>query len=456
MNNGTIEAKFSSTKLRRTCDWLVRQFSSEKNFIFPSSTEEYIKISKERGLGMQYRDGVGKIYFPTEKGWRYFLDFTDIVQKSEPFGSRSTKHDTHQNFNRAFAKMLSEGLLPERIEDLVDYLPSEFIQELSSRSERVFSKVNGIHFEGEFFFKVGHCWIGNYGSVSFDCVRDHDRTSKKMTLEALSRVYENNTPIMAGGSVRGTSDCVQQESTFQCELALSILAVLLNMTYETPFSRLWQLRRIDRPEYGLSKQFNFSLIQKELGESSKDLGVSTRYVEQWFQINEKLVDRWYDSLALTTLNRMVCEKPDSQIELVKRLINTLLYFRQATDQRTPEMQISTLWICVESFFTADNERVLNAILPGLLAMTISSLRPEYWPNKAKSLEELRRVFAKYYQYRSRTFHHGRRGHVTSVDVQEFSIVVSNLIIGVTHMINAGCKSADDLLGASKQFVQRKA
>jgi len=456
MNNGTIEAKFSSKKLRRTCEWLVRQFSSEKNLIFPSSSEEYIKISKERGLGMQYRDGVGKTYFPTEKGWKFFLDFTDSVQKSEPFLSRSTKNDTYQNFNRAFAKMLSEGVLPDRIEDLVDYLPSEFIQELSSRSERVFSKINGIHFEGEFFFRVGHCWIGNYGSVSFDCVRDHDRASKENTLEALSRVYENDTPIMAGGNVQGTSDCVKQECTFQCELALSILAVLLNMTYEAAFGRLWQLRRVDRPEYGLSKQFNFSLIHHDVGELSKDLGVSTKYVDQWFRIDEKLIDRWYDYLALTTLNRIVCVMPDSQTELVERLINALLYFRQAADQRTSEMQISTLWICVESFFTANNEQVLNAILPGLLAMTISSLRPEYWPNKAKSLEELRRVFAKYYHYRSRTFHHGRRGHVAAVDVQEFSIVVSNLIIGITHMINAGYKSADDLLEASNQFVQRNA
>ena len=133
--------------------------------------------------------------------------------------------------------------------------------------------------------------------------------SSSPSLEALSRVYEKNTPTIIGARIQGTSDRVRQENTFRCELALSILSVLLNMTYETSFNRLWQLRRVHRPEQGLSKQVSFSLIDRGKCESAKELGFSTKLAEQWFPIDEKVIGRWHNYLALNALNRVVCQGP---------------------------------------------------------------------------------------------------------------------------------------------------
>lgn len=118
--------------------------------------------------------------------------------------------------------------------------------------------------------------------------------------------------------------------------------------------------------------------------------------------------------------------------------------------------MSTLWICVESLFTRDSDRVLNANLPGLLATTLSSMRRGHWPEGANTPDDLKRAFTKYYRFRSRTVHHGRRGHVPRVAVQEFSVVVASLIVDVMYGIRGGMRNADQLSRASEQVIERLA
>ena len=45
------------------------------------------------------------------------MKFVKLVQRAEPFATRSTTNDTHQAFVQGFANMLSDGLLPETAED---------------------------------------------------------------------------------------------------------------------------------------------------------------------------------------------------------------------------------------------------------------------------------------------------------------------------------------------------
>ena len=114
--------------------------------------------------------------------------------------------------------------------------------------------------------------------------------------------------------------------------------------------------------------------------------------------------------------------------------------------------MSTLWICVESFFTANNESILDANKKGLVAIIMSSLNRDYWPKGAKTLDDLEKIFSKFYQYRSRTIHHGRRGHVSVQDVQEFSLVVSALILCVAFQIQKGMRTTEEIAQGAQQFT----
>ena len=98
------------------------------------------------------------------------------------------------------------------------------------------------------------------------------------------------------------------------------------------------------------------------------------------------------------------------------------------------MQMSTLWVSVEVFFTVNNENITNANVDKLVHVTVQTLDSEHWPNKAESVDELTKTFKKFYRFRSSTLHHGKRGHVTVRDVQEFSQVVGAVILGAAFTV----------------------
>lgn len=412
-----------------------------------------MKLHQERGLGVQHRDGFKKTFFPTDYGWRCFREFIDLLHSAAPFRSRAVYSDVFQAFSEAFARLLSDGLLPENVDDFSEYLSDDFVKALTGRFERVAVKINGVELDGAAFYRIGYCWIGQFGDVDFNCLSDTYRESSNQWLESIEKVYESSGCVLLADSVQGTSDFVQQEADYRFEITVSVLCIMLNMTYENAFHLLWRVRSMHRPEQGYSKHFSFSFISDK-DDDGVSLGVHTRSMGQWFDINGEVLDRWYRQFGLALINELISSGPSERTDLHHRWINALLYFRQAATQQIPEMQIATLWVCVEAFFTADNDKILDALIPGLLAATAWSMPMEFWPKESQTLVELEKVFKKYYGFRSRTFHHGRRGHVTAIDVQEFSSVVSNLIVAVAHLIGGGMSTADELLHRSQALLER--
>ena len=451
MTTTDLRIRYSDKKTRRTTLWLIRQFTNERAFL-PMSRELY----RERGLAKQYRGDGHRTYFPTEVAWDAFVKFVKLVQRAEPFATRSTTNDTHQAFVQGFANMLSGGLLPETAEDFVEYLPELFKRALTCRAERTFSKMYGITIKTDGFLRIGHCWLGNYGDVCFDAIPETANEHKEKSLQAIADAFENDSVIIAAERSLGTSDRVQRESAYQCELALAILALLINLSYEWAFGKLWQIRRVDRPESGLATHRSFSIIEDGESPSPRGLGLSIKFREHGFDIDEDMVNKWHSLLGLGICNKLVTDPDYGESDLVGRLVNAILHFRLAAGQTTPEMQMSTLWICVESFFTRGSDRILNANLPGLLATTLSSMHRDYWPRGANTPDDLKRTFKKYYRFRSRAVHHGRRGHVARVDVQEFSVVVASLIVDVMYRIRSGIRTPDQLSRASQQVIAQLA
>lgn len=446
-----LDITFKNDKTKRHCEWLLKNFARVNALVLPKTAKDQIDLHKQRGLEQQYRDPKGSVYFATEQGWKAFLEFIEVLHMAEPFRSSATYSEVYQAFSAAFATMLSARLLPESLDDLVLHLPDDFLKELTRHGEITFFKLNGIRIDTEFFLNIGHCWVGNFGKISFEAVQESER--KECFLDVLRSSFEENTPVITGGRIRATTKGAKREDALRSELGLAILDVLLNMTYKNAFLRLWSVRRVERPEHGLAKQFSFKFVDYPGEAQYRELSLGIRFTEQTFDVDEETIDRWHKHLLLGELNKIIGKHPDDRSDIEDRLINSLLYFRQASLQVMPEMQMSILWICVEALFTGNSEQILKVNLLGLLAMTIWSLRKEYWPSGATTYSELKKVFNKFYCYRSRTFHHGKRGHVTASEVQHFSVVVNNIIIGVTQLIDRGYMTSKQLVQASKEFVE---
>ncbi len=439
-----MKISFPDDKTRRTCSWHLRKFAKAKAILAPSSTEGYLQLHKERGFGMQYRGDNSRTFFPTQTGWDAFVEFTRFLHLAEPFATRSTKNDTYQAAQKAFANMLSDGLLPETVEDLVAYFPHSFTTALSVRAKRCFSKVQGLNLDDDYFLRVGQCWLGNFAGLCFDAIPETPTGHKKYAIETIGDVFDGETAVFAAERNFGTDDRVEEESAYQWEFALSVLCLMINLTYQPAFGRLWPIRLLERPEHGLAAQRSFSIIEDGDATVERQIGLAMKFVEPWFDINISIVDEWHDSLGLSIFNRIGAEKMFRDAELASRLVDAVLYFRQAASQSTLEMQMSTLWISVESIFATSNQDVVKTNLNGLTAMIPNILKRDRWPQGVGTPEELRKVFKKFYDWRSRTVHQGRRGHVSWRDVEDFSVVVGAIIVGVAYLIDEGMRTGEEL------------
>lgn len=434
MTNTSLTVRFPNNKTRRKCIYFLHQFAREKALLFPNSIEEHKDLIRERGLTKQYQSDMRKTYYPTTEGWDAFLQFCDTLHLADPFAFRATQNDTFQAAQRGFANMLADGLFPAGLDDILEYFPNNFTSAVTTRVERRFCKLQGINLSGSVTFTVGHCWVGNYEALSLDAISNNEADFKKTAIDTLENVFETNSTFVAGSPVHGTADRVKEETAFQWDIALSILCLFLNLNYKSAFHLLWQIRLLDKPESGFSEQYEFSIIEEDFSKKKHQLSISTRFLSEWFELDEEKIDVWHEHLGLNIFNRLISQDQYNKDKLVNKIISALLYFRQAASQSTPEMQMSTLWVSVEVFFTANNKNITNANVEKLVNVTMQALDCEFWPNNAGSAEDLTKTFKKFYGFRSSTLHHGKRGHVTARDVQEFSQVVGAVILGAAFMV----------------------
>ena len=219
------------------------------------------------------------------------------------------------------------------------------------------------------------------------------------------------------------------------------------MTYKRAFFRLWQIRRRDRPEDGLARQLNFSIKN----DSEKSLGISTQYEEQQYKVGSEQIEHWHERFALKTINQTLSRTPTERSELENRFVTALLYFKAAGDQKLLEMQLPTLWVCIELFLTVGTDTIVKANVDRLVAYSVM-LHSDYWPQSADSPESLRKVLAKFYGYRSKTLHHGQRDHVSRKEAQDFAMIVASFLVVVAWTIDRGFTKRQELRDAADQWL----
>lgn len=438
MDIGNLE--FPNKKAKRACLYALKMFSRPSAILIPKSTQETMQLYRERRLSMQYSDYV-HTYFATEHGWKYFIDFIDQISTLEPFASRATREEILSEFKAAMTRSIKRGQFPETIEELISEIDESFAISIKSHRERSFFKVLGVNIDINFPFAIGSCFLGRFNHLSIDHTFHSDPEFATATQKALDSVFEEHTPVLISGISFGTSDICRVRNFESSEIALSLLQVFINFSYERAFKNLGKIMLFQRPEQGLSRQLDFSLVGTS--SSLSDISINTKFASQDFKIDLSLVKMWNTDMALWAINEVIFTNPES--ELFYRFINSLHFFRQAAFQSSCELQLSTLWIAVESIFTADSKKVKNANISALSALTGRTIRQDHWPSGARTKEELEATLAKNYDYRSRTFHHGRRGIVTETNVNEFSILVCNLILSVAWAIHQGCSTLDDFI-----------
>lgn len=445
-----LDLMFEDKKQLRRLNWLVKQFSSSKAFIYPKSLGEHKSLLQQRGFDRQFRKG-DKTFFPTDQAWDHFVDFIDILHRAPLFREKVTYSDVFKAYASAFAALLHEGLAPENSDEFSDRLPPDFLKSVFDKAEIQFHYLDGVNIENGFFIQIGNVWLGRFNDVYFDDV-DNSSGNTQLILSAIRKAFSGEANVISGGLIAGSSKRAEIENSYRYEVGLGILAIMINLSYLSVFKKLKRVCRIEKAEIRTLQQLTFGFSQ-HIGESNRYIKCKGQLGGENFEITHSKLTEWYEYYSLAEFNLIASMEAKSRTELQNKLLNAVVYFRQATLQPLAEMQLSMLWVAVESLLTTSSDKVLESNLPSLLAITIWRLPKTHWPNKAASIDDLERVFKKYYTNRSKTLHHGSLGHVTSLDVQEFSTVVSNLIVSISYLAANGHQTKkSQLLDASKRYL----
>lgn len=444
-----LDLMFKDRKQLRRSNWLVKQFSSSKAFVYPRSLTEHKSLLQQRGFDQQFRKG-NKTFFPTDQAWIYFKDFIDILHEIPLFRDKVTYSDVFKAYASAFASLLNDGLAPENHDDFEDRLPPDFLESVFDKADIQFHYLDGVNIENGFFIQIGNVWLGRFNDVYFDDVCNSSGNTQ-LILSAIRKVFTEEANVISGGLIAGSSKRAELEDSYRCEVGLGILGIMLNLSYLGVFKKLKRVGRVERTEIRTSQQLTFGFSQ-HISESNRYIKCKGQSRGENFEMTHSKLTEWYEYYSLAEFNLIASMEAKSRTELQNKLLNAVVYFRQATLQPLAEMQLSMLWVAVESLLTTSSDKVLESNLPSLLAITIWGLPEIHWPNKAKSSDDLERVFKKYYQNRSKTLHHGSLGHVTSLDVQEFSTVVSNLIVSIAYLAANGHHTKSQLLDSSKIYL----
>ncbi len=428
----------------------MKQFASESGLHWPKTREEYNGLTKRAwDYGKHYSRNMTELFFPTDQAWKHFNEFADLLQLAEPYNSRSTADELKQNLKGAMFTFLKGGELPDTVSELLHAMNNGYLKELENYCARSFCRLEGIELEFEHFVRVGNCWIGKYGLISLARTLEQDVEWTKAVPGMLERVFDEDTPVIVGDIVTGSHDLTAEISSNQCDLALALIQVLINLSFDAAFRKLSNIIRFDSGASGSSHHLQFRLygdnyLLDKISIESNSGGIP-------YILNSQVIADWYEYFQLQLINSVISKGKYSNNNLLIRLENSVLFFRQATMQKSPDMQLATLWISIESFFTANNGAIGEANISGLVTITQKTLRKEFWPATAKNVEELESLLKKHYGKRSRTFHHGKRDNVSLAEVQEFSILVSNLIICVAIAVGRGLSSIEELLQQAKHF-----
>ena len=124
-------------------------------------------------------------------------------------------------------------------------------------------------------------------------------------------------------------------------------------------------------------------------------------------------------------------------ELDISILRSIYWFSEAYKDRNPIMQFTKLWVCAESFFSGDREKIVSSNVKGITAILLFAgfnvITPEQSRKTKKRIEDL-------YDLRSRALHQATFHEISNKDLCELSHWIAWVIISMVALSQKGYKT----------------
>jgi hypothetical protein len=124
-------------------------------------------------------------------------------------------------------------------------------------------------------------------------------------------------------------------------------------------------------------------------------------------------------------------------ELDISILKSIYWFSEVYKDRNPIMQFTKLWVCAESFFSGDKEKIVSSNVKGITAILLFAgfnvITPEQSKTTKKRIEDL-------YDLRSRALHQATFHEISNKDLCELSHWIAWVIISMVALSQKGYKT----------------
>ena len=160
---------------------------------------------------------------------------------------------------------------------------------------------------------------------------------------------------------------------------------------------------------------------------------------QDFKIDGALVQQFVDSAVFFRAFKLVQDQKRS--ELGEALTKAVYWYSDAHREVVPVMKLVKFWSCVETFFSADQEKITQSVSVGMTSVLIFG---GFDFIQESAYKDTKRRIAGLYDQRSKAVHAASHTHVAEKDTATLSQWVAWMLINMVSFIERGYTRLDQI------------
>lgn len=404
-------------KGQRTLLFAAKRLFSAKSLLFPKLLSD---IPIEQYFMRELRLTGNRTVFLTDSGYEHFRTVVDVIDRADFFNGMAEFSDIWNAWKKVVEKWLSDDLMPERADEVVQAIADLVAQNVD---DHVFAvPLFGIGLDGVNSFALREMTILRMSVDALDSAGvEHEHADVRHLLE-LNKDY-----LWLKGTTRGTPSVAQQRFSEQATLTVGMLAITAASMHEWGASG-FRIGVVMTPEEAIGRSVWFSWHEKERS-------LTTHYASpkgQQLPVNKALGDE-SDIVRIIYRGLAILQASD-RTELDEAIARAVYWYSDAHRDPVPVMKLVKYWSCVEAFFSFENEEITHAVSAGLASILVFGSFRFVPPSEYSTLKK---QIADLYALRSRAVHRGYHQHTTERDIAQFSQWVAWMIISMVELVEQG-------------------
>jgi hypothetical protein len=349
------------------------------------------------------------------------------MDRADFFDGMAGFSDIWHAWRKVVEKWLSNGLVPERADEVVQAIAERVMPEITEHTFIV--PLFGIKLDGVDSFTLGSMTILRMSMDVLDLASvEHEHVDVSQLLE-LNKHY-----LWLRGTTSGTPSVALQKFSEQATLTVGMLAISAASMYERGATG-FRIGVVMTPEEASGRSVWFSWC-----ESNRSLTTHYAYPRgQPFPVNIALEDE-SDMVRMITRAFVILHARE-RTQLEEAIAKAVYWYSDAHRDTVLVMKLVKYWSCVEAFFSLENEEITHAVSAGLTSILVFGGFGFVPPSEYSAL---RKRIIDLYSLRSRAVHRGSHEHITERDVAQLSQWVAWMIISMVALVELGYRNLNEV------------